>query len=225
MNEAARALDIVLGELEQRPMFPREKIVLAQRTKNNLILKLQNLLPSPRDRQTFLKRVLGRPIQLLPDLGRVAVHLSIIPRASAQELYLYLHSPVHLNDTRDNRLTFSCANVVDSNLATSCVFKRLYMCINKICDVDIVSYAALYHTFKPGIIPRAASKQAPDILPCSRNSGLGASPNLPSGSDPITLNKKGPNLKIMTAMSEVFEKSNMISSAIFFALPYGLIGT
>ena len=43
------------------------------------------------------------------------------------------------------------------------------------------------HTFNPGIIPRAASKQAPEIRPCSRNSGLGASPNLPSGSDPITL--------------------------------------
>lgn len=36
-------------------------------------------------------------------------------------------------------------------------------------------------------MPRAASKQAPDIRPCSRSSGLGASPNLPSGSDPITL--------------------------------------
>jgi hypothetical protein len=35
--------------------------------------------------------------------------------------------------------------------------------------------------------PNAASKQAPDIRPCSRSSGLGASPNLPSGSDPITL--------------------------------------
>ena len=37
------------------------------------------------------------------------------------------------------------------------------------------------------MIPRAASKQAPEIRPCSRNSGLGASPNLPLGSDPITL--------------------------------------
>lgn len=37
------------------------------------------------------------------------------------------------------------------------------------------------------MMPRAASKQAPDIRPCSRSSGLGASPNLPSGSDPITL--------------------------------------
>lgn len=36
-------------------------------------------------------------------------------------------------------------------------------------------------------MPRAASKQAPDMRPCSRSSGRGASPNLPSGSDPITL--------------------------------------
>ena len=43
------------------------------------------------------------------------------------------------------------------------------------------------HTLSPGIMPRAASKQAPEIRPCSRSSGLGASPNLPSGSDPITL--------------------------------------
>lgn len=42
-------------------------------------------------------------------------------------------------------------------------------------------------TFSPGIIPPAASKQAPEIRPCSRSSGLGASPSLPSGSDPITL--------------------------------------
>lgn len=42
-------------------------------------------------------------------------------------------------------------------------------------------------TFSPGIIPLAASKQAPDIRPCSLNSGRGASPNLPSGSEPITL--------------------------------------
>jgi len=42
-------------------------------------------------------------------------------------------------------------------------------------------------TFKPGIIPSAASKHAPDIRPCSRNSGLGASPSLPSGSEPMTL--------------------------------------
>ena len=37
------------------------------------------------------------------------------------------------------------------------------------------------------MMPRAASKQAPEILPCSLSSGLGASPSLPSGSDPITL--------------------------------------
>lgn len=37
------------------------------------------------------------------------------------------------------------------------------------------------------MIPRAASKHAPDMRPCSLNSGLGASPNRPSGSDPITL--------------------------------------
>lgn len=43
------------------------------------------------------------------------------------------------------------------------------------------------YTFNPGMIPNAASKHAPDIRPCSRSSGLGASPNLPSGSDPITL--------------------------------------
>jgi len=42
-------------------------------------------------------------------------------------------------------------------------------------------------TLSPDIIPRAASKQAPEIRPCSRSSGCGASPNLPSGSDPITL--------------------------------------
>lgn len=33
------------------------------------------------------------------------------------------------------------------------------------------------------------------------------------------------NLRIMTAMFEFFEKSKMISSAIFLAFPYGLIGT
>ena len=43
------------------------------------------------------------------------------------------------------------------------------------------------HTFRPGMIPRAASKQAPDMRPCSRSSGGGASPSLPSGSEPITL--------------------------------------
>lgn len=100
------------------------------------------------------------------------------------------------------------------------------------------------------MMPRAASKQAPEILPCSRSSGLGASPNLPSGSDPITLKylkkkrktiekkkKKTcrrsfvktrslkPNLRIITAMFEFLEKSKMISSAIFLAFPYGLIGT
>lgn len=42
-------------------------------------------------------------------------------------------------------------------------------------------------TCSPGMKPRAASKQAPEILPCSRSSGLGASPNLPPGSEPITL--------------------------------------
>lgn len=36
-------------------------------------------------------------------------------------------------------------------------------------------------------MPLAASKQAPDIRPCSRNSGRGTSPKLPSGSEPITL--------------------------------------
>lgn len=33
------------------------------------------------------------------------------------------------------------------------------------------------------------------------------------------------NLRIMTAMSEFLEKSKIISSAIFLAFPYGLIGT
>lgn len=42
-------------------------------------------------------------------------------------------------------------------------------------------------TFSPGMIPDAASKHAPEILPCSHSSGLGASPRRPSGSDPITL--------------------------------------
>ncbi|KAG5395266.1 hypothetical protein IGI04_025228 [Brassica rapa subsp. trilocularis] len=82
-----------------------------------------------------------------------------------------------------------------------------------------------------GMKPRAASKQAPEIRPCSRSSGLGASPNLPPGSEPITLkylqsNKKRlkkmlnePNLKIMTAMSEFLEKSKIMSSAIFLAFP------
>jgi len=109
-------------------------------------------------------------------------------------------------------------------------------------------------TFNPGMTPNAASKHAQDIRPCSRSSGLGASPNLPSGSDPITLKYlvqkpkfrfrpiyeqkcseiQGPKLcswrkkylKIMTAISAPFdfEKSNMISSAIFLAFPYGLIG-
>lgn len=37
------------------------------------------------------------------------------------------------------------------------------------------------------MIPRAASKQAPDIRPCSRSSGRGASPSLPFGSEPMTL--------------------------------------
>jgi hypothetical protein len=105
-------------------------------------------------------------------------------------------------------------------------------------------------TFKPGIIPKAASKHAPDIRPCSRNSGLGASPNLPSGSEPMTLKylvvqgyssiTRGikmtvwerikiyyANLRIITAISDFldFEKSKMMSSAIFLAFPYGLIGS
>jgi hypothetical protein len=42
-------------------------------------------------------------------------------------------------------------------------------------------------TSSPGMIPVAASKQAPEIRACFRNSGLGASPSLPFGSDPITL--------------------------------------
>lgn len=33
------------------------------------------------------------------------------------------------------------------------------------------------------------------------------------------------NLKIITAISDVFEKSIIISSAIFLALPYGFMGT
>jgi hypothetical protein len=37
------------------------------------------------------------------------------------------------------------------------------------------------------MIPVAASKQAPEIRACFRSSGLGASPSLPFGSDPITL--------------------------------------
>jgi hypothetical protein len=37
------------------------------------------------------------------------------------------------------------------------------------------------------MIPVAASKQAPEIRACLRSSGLGASPSLPFGSDPITL--------------------------------------
>lgn len=45
----------------------------------------------------------------------------------------------------------------------------------------------LEYTFSPGMMPNAASKHAPDMRPCSRSSGLGASPNLPSGSDPMTL--------------------------------------
>lgn len=98
------------------------------------------------------------------------------------------------------------------------------------------------------MIPLAASKQAPDIRPCSRSSGRGASPSLPSGSEPITLKYlklmslhfefplnsllqlhlwlvwRTTNLNIMIAMSEFLEKSSMISSAIFLAFPYGLIG-
>lgn len=46
---------------------------------------------------------------------------------------------------------------------------------------------SMWNTFSPGMVPKAASKQAPDIRPCSRSSGLGASPSRPSGSDPITL--------------------------------------
>lgn len=46
---------------------------------------------------------------------------------------------------------------------------------------------SMFSTFKPGMIPSAASKQAPEIRPCSRSSGRGASPNRPSGSDPMTL--------------------------------------
>lgn len=46
---------------------------------------------------------------------------------------------------------------------------------------------SMWSTFSPGMIPKAASKQAPEIRPCSRSSGLGASPSRPSGSDPITL--------------------------------------
>ena len=52
---------------------------------------------------------------------------------------------------------------------------------------QLLSEMVNQRTFKPGIIPSAASKHAPDIRPCSRNSGLGASPSLPSGSEPMTL--------------------------------------
>ncbi|RHN72976.1 hypothetical protein MtrunA17_Chr2g0293531 [Medicago truncatula] len=67
------------------------------------------------------------------------------------------------------------------------------MGINKIGNINIISNACSIRCViicscnLQGIIPRAASKQAPEIRPCSRSSGLGASPNLPSGSDPITL--------------------------------------
>jgi hypothetical protein len=54
-------------------------------------------------------------------------------------------------------------------------------------------------TSSPGMIPVAASKQAPEIRACFRNSGLGASPSLPFGSDPITLKYR----KIMTEKSVV----------------------
>ena len=81
-------------------------------------------------------------------------------------------------------------------------------------------------TLRPELIPNAASKQAPEIRPCSRSSGLGASPNLPSGSDPMTLkylvmgnwelitisqfhyqsiSGRATNLRIMTDMSVFFE--------------------
>lgn len=52
---------------------------------------------------------------------------------------------------------------------------------------DEVESSREEQTLRPGMIPRAASKQAPDIRPCSRSSGRGASPSLPSGSEPMTL--------------------------------------
>lgn len=57
----------------------------------------------------------------------------------------------------------------------------------KLIVVLIYVHILLLLTFSPGIIPLAASKQAPEIRPCSRNSGRGASPSFPSGSEPITL--------------------------------------
>jgi hypothetical protein len=56
------------------------------------------------------------------------------------------------------------------------------------CSIKLMhARMSMLSTFSPGMVPAAASKQAPEILPCSRNSGLGASPRRPSGSDPITL--------------------------------------
>lgn len=48
------------------------------------------------------------------------------------------------------------------------------------------------------MMPMAASKQAPEIRPCALNSGLGASPNLPRGSDPITLKYLQPTHLILS---------------------------
>lgn len=48
--------------------------------------------------------------------------------------------------------------------------------------VGIVSHMKREQTCIPGIIPVAASKQAPEMRACCRSSGRGASPSLPFGS-------------------------------------------
>jgi hypothetical protein len=79
--------------------------------------------------------------------------------------------------------------------------------LSKICDYKIVPgdevMETLIFTSSSGVMPAAASKQAPEIHACLRSSGQGASHSLPFGSDPITLKYQGMNLDSVRSQLQV----------------------
>jgi hypothetical protein len=64
----------------------------------------------------------------------------------------------------------------------------------------------LIFTSSSGVMPAAASKQAPEIHACLHSSGQGASPGLPFGSDPITLKYQGMNLDSVRSQLQVLRQ-------------------
>ena len=87
--------------------------------------------------------------------------------------------PTLYNDGGLSNLFFSATAMCASTKSTTCTKSRIVVPSRVGCFVPITVSLSMFFI--------AASKHAPEILPCSRNSARGNSPNTPSGSPPNTL--------------------------------------